>query len=204
MRKPAERYFDSLRQMLGQVRVTRLSGRSLPFLDGLATVADHLRDRCAAGRKILFIGNGANAGICSHMATDWWKHGRMRAMAFNDPAGLTCIANDCGVEQIFAKPVEMFADPEDVLVAMSSSGKSSNILRAVKTARLRRAGVVTLSGFDAKNPLATLGDFNFYVPWSGYEIVEIVHHSILHCMLDIIVTSRAAKGAPKPKRSRKP
>ena len=190
MQALAETYFENLEKMLKRVRLTDREGVAHEWNVGMAVVAGYLRDRCAAGGKALFIGNGANAGICSHIATDWWKNGDMRAMAFNDPAGLTCIANDCGVEQLFAKPVERFADPTDVLVAMSSSGKSPNILRAVDAARARGAGVVTLSGFAADNPLSRLGEYNFYVPWNGYEIVEIVHHSILHCLLDMIIKSR--------------
>ena len=85
------------------------------------------------------------------MSTDYWKNGGMRAIAFNDAALLTCLSNDCGYENVFGKSVEMFADEGDILVAISSSGKSENILNGVHAARKMGAHVVTLSGFKSDN-----------------------------------------------------
>jgi D-sedoheptulose 7-phosphate isomerase len=117
----------------------------------------------------------------------------MRAMAFNDAAQLTCLGNDFGYEHVFDKPVEMFADPGDVLVAISSSGRSENILRAARMARTLGVRVVTLSGFATDNPLRYLGDVNFYVPSKSYGQVEVTHLALLHGMLDAV---GAAYGAP--------
>jgi D-sedoheptulose 7-phosphate isomerase len=107
-------------------------------------------------------------------------------MAFNDSSLLTCIGNDYGYEQLFEKPIEMFADPGDILMAISSSGRSANILNGVKAARKQKCRVITFSGFQAENPLRVLGDINFYVPANAYGPVEILHHSICHCILDIL------------------
>jgi D-sedoheptulose 7-phosphate isomerase len=120
------------------------------------------------------------------MATDFWKTGGIRAMAFNDGALLTCMGNDYGYEQVFAKPIQMFAKPGDVLIAISSSGQSANILLGAQAARQKGCQVITLSGFKPDNPLRSLGDYNFYVPAQIYGAVEIVHHSICHCLLDMI------------------
>jgi len=81
----------------------------------------------------------------------------------------------------------MFADEGDMLVAISSSGKSENIHRGVEAARLRKCKVITLSGFEGDNHLSSLGDFNFYVPAREYGPVEVIHHSICHCILDVIM-----------------
>jgi D-sedoheptulose 7-phosphate isomerase len=169
---------------------TRSSGESMDLASGVAEGAELIYERTQAGGKLMFIGNGASAAISSHMATDFWKTGGMRAMAFNDSSGLTCIGNDYGYQHLFEKPVEMFGDPGDVLVAISSSGRSENILRAVGAARNRKCQVLTLSGFAPDNPLRTLGDGNFYVPVQSYGQVEVLHHSICHCLLDTIVATR--------------
>lgn len=142
------------------------------------------------GGKLIFIGNGASASISSHMAVDFSKHAGIKAIAFNDPALLTCMSNDYGYEQVFAKPIEMVSEKGDILIAISSSGASANILRAVEAARLKGIKVVTLTGFSRDNPLRKSGDINFYAPADKYSHVEIVHHSICHYILDIIADEK--------------
>ena len=86
--------------------------------------------------------------------------------------------------------LDMVADAGDVLIAISSSGRSPNILLGVKAARARGCSVITLSGFDSDNPLSSMGDVNFYVPSKAYGPVEVIHHSICHCLLDSILDAR--------------
>ena len=143
--------------------------------------------RTSDGYKIMFIGNGASAAISSHQATDFWKNGGMRAMAFNDASLLTCVSNDYCYEDVFSKPIEMFADKEDVLVSISSSGQSENILRGAEAGRKKGCEIITLSGFKADNPLREKGSLNFYVSSRSYGHVEIIHHAICHCILDTIM-----------------
>lgn len=134
--------------------------------------------------KLIFVGNGGSAAIASHMATDWLKNGGYRALCFNDGAQLTCIGNDLGYEQSFALPLERFAERRDLVFVISSSGRSPNIIAAVNAAQSKGATVVTLSGFDAANPLRAMGRLNFYVPWSDYGIVECAHLAIVHAILN--------------------
>ena len=141
----------------------------------------------------MFVGNGASAAISSHQAVDYWKTGGMRAVAFNDAALLTCISNDFGYAQVFERPIEMFGDAGDVLVAVSSSGRSENIVRAARIARAKGCRVITMSGFDRENALRRLGDLNFYVASKCYGHVEVTHLSLSHCLLDTIV---AIHGSP--------
>ena len=86
---------------------------------------------------------------------------------------------------MFAKQLEMHARQGDLLVAISSSGSSENILRAVGTARERGCAVITLSGFSPNNPLRQMGDLNLYVPSGEYGFVEVTHLSLCHAMLDL-------------------
>jgi len=112
----------------------------------------------------MFIGNGASAAIGSHQALDYWKNGGMRAVTFNDLALLTAVSNDFSYAEVFEKPIEMFADAGDILLAISSSGRSENILRGADAARKQGCRVITFSGFRPDNPLRSRGELNFYVP----------------------------------------
>jgi D-sedoheptulose 7-phosphate isomerase len=138
-----------------------------------------------SGNKVMFIGNGGSMGIATHMAVDFSKNGGMRAMAFGDGAVLTCLGNDLGYENVFASQIEWHGRAGDVLIAISSSGKSPNILNGVQAARSRGGTIVTFSGFREDNPLRKAGDVNFYVRAMEYGFVEVAHQAILHAILDI-------------------
>ncbi len=161
------------------------------FEDAIKIVSEQANKR----KKIIFIGNGGSAGIASHQSVDYWKNGGMRAIAFNDVSLLTCIGNDYGYPFVFEKPIEMFMDPGDVLIAISSSGKSDNILNGVKMAKKMGNQVITMSGFKEDNPLRSLGDVNFYVPapTGAYGFVEIAHLTICHCIVDAIIDRNLIK-----------
>ncbi len=191
LKKGVENYYEHLSSLFGEVQATQRDGSSSNFFTVAESVGQLAIAQTTIGKKIIFIGNGASASISSHMATDYWKNGHMRAIAFNDASLLTCISNDCGFENVFEKPVEMFADEGDILIAISSSGKSGNILNAVRAAQKMGLYVVTLSGFKADNPLRSMGDFNFFVPDEDYGPVEIIHLSILHGTLDSIIELKA-------------
>ena len=143
-------------------------------------VAAHLN-----GKKLLFVGNGGSAGICSHMATDYSKNGGIRSLAFNDGSVLTCLGNDYGYEHVFEKQIEWHAHAGDVVVTISSSGGSKNILNAAQMAASMGCFVVTLSGFRADNPLRRMGNINFYLNSSEYGFVEVGHLALLHAALDL-------------------
>lgn len=187
MKQIITRYFNALERCLRDIQVTGPKDHVLEAREGVEQAAMLIETQTSAGHKIIFVGNGASATISSHQATDYWKNGGMRAIAFNDAALLTCISNDFGYRHVFEKPIEMFADKGDVLVAISSSGQSENILRAVEAAKKRGCEVLTLSGFAADNPLRGKGSLNFYVSSNSYGHVEVVHHAICHCILDTII-----------------
>jgi len=148
----------------------------------------------AAGNKLIFVGNGGSAAISSHMATDYSKNGDVRAMALNDASMLSCLGNDLGYERVFAKQIELYARADDLVIAISSSGRSANILNGVKAARAAKCAVVTFSGFASDNPLRRLGDLNFYINSDRYGFVEIGHLTICHAILDFICGLRVPEG----------
>ncbi|MBB2833426.1 UNVERIFIED_ORG: D-sedoheptulose 7-phosphate isomerase [Rhizobium esperanzae] len=179
-----DRYFTFLRHVLVNAAASRPADESLDYATAVSEAMQLARATHDAGRKIIFIGNGGSAAIASHMATDYSKNGGLRAMAMNDGATLTCLSNDLGYENVFAKQIEMHANEGDLLVAISSSGRSESITKAVRTAREKGGAVITLSGFAPGNPLRALGDLNFYVASDQYGYVEIAHLAICHAILD--------------------
>jgi D-sedoheptulose 7-phosphate isomerase len=136
------------------------------------------------GQRIYFIGNGASAMMASHFAADACKNAGLSAMAFNDASLLTAIGNDVTFDEIFALPLGRLARAGDLVVAISSSGNSPNILRALDQARSMAMQIVTLTGKGADNRARARGDLNFYVPADRYGWVECAHQLILHYWLD--------------------
>jgi D-sedoheptulose 7-phosphate isomerase len=137
--------------------------------------------------KQIIIGNGGSAAIASHMAIDYSKNGGIRSLSFNDSSLLTCLGNDFGYEHVFAEAIRIHALPGDLLVAISSSGQSKNILNAVTVAKSLGCQVLTMSGFQDDNPLRTAGHMNLYVPSDQYGFVEIAHLALLHAALDLLM-----------------
>lgn len=193
VRRAVRGFFEDLAQGVASVEASDTTGRALGFEEGMAAAVALIVAQTGQGRKLMFVGNGASSAIASHQSVDYWKTGGMRAVAFNDAALLTCIGNDFGYPSVFEKPVAMFADAGDILVAISSSGRSENILRAVRAAREQACRVITLSGFAADNPLRAMGDVNFYVPSKSYGHVEVTHLALSHCLLDTIVTLHGSR-----------
>ncbi len=138
---------------------------------------------------IYIIGNGGSAAVAEHTAIDLTKNAGIRAMAISGSPMLTTFSNDYGYEKVFQKAIESFAEEGDVLVAVSSSGTSKNILNACKVARKKRLKIITLSGFKETNPLRALGDINLWVGSEAFGYLEILHGLILHYIIDSIIGS---------------
>ena len=185
MREQLNQYFAMLADLLHGAQVTDHAAKSMPLSDGCEWVRNAAHQTHDAGNKIIFVGNGGSAGIASHLAIDFSKNGGLRSLAFNDASALTCLGNDLGYENVFAKQLEFHARAGDLLIAISSSGRSPNILNAVKTARERGCKVVTFSGFTEGNDLRKIGDVNFFVKSHEYGFVEVTHLALCHAVLDI-------------------
>lgn len=178
-------YIKTLGEVVQAATASRLDGQILDLDTTIRKMGQEMKAAHERGNRIFFVGNGGSAGICSHMATDYSKNGGIRALAFNDGSTLTCLGNDYGYESVFAKQIEWHARGGDILVAISSSGTSENILNAVKAARERKCVCYTLSGFDSGNPLRRLGDLNIHLANHDYGFVEVGHLAVLHGVLDI-------------------
>lgn len=177
-------YFSYLSGCCVNTVATDVHHQEIPLADAFSAIVDALRQAHRKGNKVMFIGNGGSASIASHMAIDHSKNGRIRAMAFNDAAALTCLANDYSYAEVFAKQIEFHGKSGDVLIAISSSGKSANILNAVDTAKKQGIFCITFSGFHVLNPLRTKGDYNLFVDAEEYGFVEVTHLALCHAILD--------------------
>lgn len=142
---------------------------------------------------LFFIGNGGSSAIASHMTADYMKNGGMNTYSLYDNAVTTCMGNDYGYEAIFSRPMEFLVKEGDLVVAISSSGNSPNIIAAIETAKAKGATVVTLTGFSPDNQAKLLGDINVYVPCEKYGIVESVHNIILQQIVDMIMERDGVK-----------
>ena len=178
-------YFDTLDRVTRGSVCTTLDGAVLSLGAAIERVCGFAHAAHDGGNKLMFIGNGGSASIASHFANDFSKNGGLRSMAFSDAAVLTCLSNDYGYEHSYAKQIEWHGIAGDVLVAISSSGRSANILNAVAVARARGCHVVTFSGFDEDNPLRKAGDVSFYVNSRHYGFVEVGHTALIHAILDL-------------------
>ena len=177
-------YIDAVKSSLNNMQVTDGQGNKLDMEDGLVQWCEITHQLRQNNNTMYFVGNGASAMMASHMAADASKNGDFRSCAFNDPALITAVSNDISYEECFVIPLKRFCDSGDVLVTISSSGNSPNIIRAIEAAREMEIESITLSGFRSDNRSRKLGALNFYVPADTYGIVEAAHQVLLHCWLD--------------------
>lgn len=150
----------------------------------LLQAAQQLRDARGRGGKVILAGNGGSAAMASHVAVDLTKVAGVRAVNFNEADLLTCFANDYGYEHWVEEALGFYADPADLVVLISSSGASPNIVNGAHRARHMKLPLITFSGFDAGNPLRGLGDLNFWLDSREYNIVEMAHHIWLLALVD--------------------
>ena len=140
-----------------------------------------------AGKKVIFIGNGGSAAMASHCAVDITKNAGVRCINFNAADLITCFANDFGYDKCYAKALEYYADAGDVVVLISCSGRSPNILRAAEYAKEKGFFVTTFTGFSADNPLTSQGNLNFCVNSRAYNVIEMTHHMWILSVCDLII-----------------
>jgi len=138
------------------------------------------------GNTLFFIGNGASASMASHFAADVAKNARIRTYVFTDPALITALANDIRYEEVYAEPIRWYMQKGDMLIAISSSGNSPNVVNAVKAAKQSGGTVITLSAMSPDNSICKMGTINFYIPAQTYGMAETAHAAILHFWMDSI------------------
>ena len=142
-----------------------------------------------SNNKIIIEGNGGSAAIASHVAVDFTKLNNIRTINFNEADLITCFANDYGYENWLAKALEYYSVKDDLVILVSSSGRSPNIIKAAQKTKELKLKLITLTGFDKNNPLKNLGDLNLWVDSRAYNIIENTHLIWLLAVNDLIFGS---------------
>ncbi len=178
------RYFDGLSELIAGVDHNDLDA-----------VVDLLEATDTRGGKVLLAGNGGSAAIVNHVTVDLLKAAGIRALNFNESSLVTCFANDYGYDQWVAESLRLHADPGDLVVLLSSSGESDNIVNAARAAKDLGLSLIVLSGFDSDNRLRSLGDVSLWVDSRSYNHVENSHQVWLLAAVDRLIASRRGESA---------
>lgn len=157
------------------------------LFEKLSQTKTMIEDMNGLGGRLLLAGNGGSAGIVSHAAVDFTKQAKVPAMTFNETALITAFANDYGYDKWVERAFDFYAQPNDILVCVSVSGTSANLLNAVHFAKDNGHKVITFTGKNPTNDLRHLGDVNFWVDSHAYNIVEGLHMIWLTSIVDMIL-----------------
>ena len=140
--------------------------------------------------KILIFGNGGSSAIASHVSVDMTKNAKIRTVNFNEADLITCFSNDYGYEKWVEKAVDFYADKNDTLVLISSSGKSKNMINACKAAKRKKIKVISLTGHSKNNPLSKITSISLWIDSKAYNFIENTHQIWLLTICDLIIGKR--------------
>ena len=139
-------------------------------------------------KKILIFGNGGSAAIASHFSVDLTKNAKIRCTNYNEPDLITCFSNDFGYERWVEMAIKYYGNKGDILIVISSSGKSKNMINACIAARKKKfSKIITLTGHLVNNPVKKLGDINLWVNSKAYNYVENIHQFWLLSLVDLVI-----------------
>ena len=144
-----------------------------------------IKKKIKTNNTIYIVGNGGSASIASHVSVDFIKVAKVKSLTFNNSNLITCYANDYGYENWVKEAIKAYCLIDDLVILISSSGTSPNILNAAKYCNDTNIDLITLSGFNKDNELNKLGKVNFHVDSKNYNYVEMTHHIILLSIVDI-------------------
>lgn len=176
-------YLARVNRVLTSLVVTDANGATVD-IEAAFTEWTHKATGLAPGCSLHLVGNGASASMASHYAADITKNCGIRANVFTDSALITALGNDNGFEHAFAVALNRYGLPGDLLVAISSSGNSPNIVNACNEASKLGIEIITVTGKKPDNQARRLGSLNFYVPAESFSLAESAHAVILHHWTD--------------------
>ena len=133
---------------------------------------------------IYIAGNGGSASIASHTSVDFIKSAKIKSQTFNNANLITCFANDYGHSFWIKEAIKAFCNKQDLVILISSSGMSKNIINAANYCKNNNYDLITFSGFNKNNNLSKLGKINFHIHSKNYNYIEMTHHIILVSIID--------------------
>ena len=185
MKNYTKDYFAAIKNGLDAMIATDKEGAVLGHDEALEAWAD----KCVELKKekgiFFFCGNGASATMAEHMSHDCFQNADFLTETCSETSHITAISNDVSYEDVFSYRISKMLGEKDMLITISSSGNSPNVVKAIKTARELGVFIVTVSGKKEDNQSRQMGDLNFYVPLETYGMVESAHAVLLHCWLDM-------------------
>lgn len=143
-----------------------------------------IKDKIKNFNRIIICGNGGSSSIASHVAVDFNKILKKEAITFTDDNLITCFANDYGYENWTLEAMKIYAKKKDLIILISSSGKSKNIVNAAKFIKKNKIYLITMTGFEKNNILSKLGNINIWIDSKSYNFVEMCHHIFLVAIVD--------------------
>ena len=159
------------------------------FIDKLFNVHKNIIKISNYGNKIILIGNGGSAAMASHVSVDFSKNANIRAINFNEADLITCLSNDRGFENWAMEALKLYSDPNDLVILISSSGNSQNMINAAKYCLGNSLQLITFTGMDINNTLKTTNKdgFNFWVDSMAYNYIENIHQLWLLALVDMVI-----------------
>ena len=136
--------------------------------------------------NLFILGNGGSSSIASHCAVDFTKVLGVKAQNFSDHNLITCFANDYKYVNWTKKALEKFANDGDIIILISSSGESKNMINAAKFLKKKKVDLITFTGFKIRNPLSKFGKINFWINSNSYNEVEMCHHILIVAAIDFL------------------
>lgn len=185
MKTTTRTHFEEAAELLARVLGDEAFGSAVD------AAGDVLVESLRTGGKVISCGNGGSMCDAMHFAEE--LSGRYRedrkpfaALCCSDPSHLTCVGNDYGFDQVFARYVQALGRPGDVLLAISTSGNSRNVVEAAKAAREAGMLVIGLTG-KSGGELASWCTVEIRVPWNGYaDRVQEIHIKVIHSFIDAV------------------
>ena len=171
-----EKYYDSVAK-----RVHALDKDKIDLIYKL------IKDTSKNKGTIYLAGNGGSASTASHISTDLTKNAKVKATTFNDVNLITCFSNDYGYENWLKAAVKYYVKSNDLVILLSVSGESKNLINAANLCKKRKIKLITITGANKKNSLSKKGIINYWINSKAYNIVETVQMLILVSIVDKII-----------------
>ena len=187
MKKPnlsIKKYIQNIFDVLNNTQVTDCLNKKLQLNVATDQIVNYIIQTKKSNNKIMVIGNGGSAAIASHAQNDMCKAVGVKSLVFTEQPLLTALSNDNGYENAYQNLIELWAEKDDLLFAISSSGNSENIIKAISAAKQRGCQIITFSGFMPDNVIRKTGNLNFYINSIQYGSVEMAHSILLHYLTD--------------------
>ena len=159
------------------------------LINKLKKTSEKIKNCNKKKNKVIFIGNGGSAATSSHISVDLTKNAKIKSINFNEADLITCLSNDYGYEKLFLNALKLYASKGDIVIILSCSGESKNLINALKFCKKKNIFVITFTGIDNRNSLKKINEsgINFWINSKSYNIIETVHHALLLSIVDNII-----------------